>query len=84
MFTTNWERNEEMKMRKRKIQRLQEEEIDQHDEEHPLKSFYTKESPGNKGKRPNNDVNNRGTGGDAGGVSASDCAELGKHGSIMR
>jgi len=52
------------------IQRLQE-AIMRHDKKHPIKSFYTKD---------NNNVDNRGAGGGAGGVSATDVAELGAHG----
>ena len=52
------------------IQRLQE-TIDQYDK--PMKSFYTKDS-----------VDDRRAGGGAGGISATDCAELGAHGSEMK
>jgi hypothetical protein len=40
----------------------------------------TNKTQGNKRKRLNSDVNDRGAGGGAGGVGATDCAELGAHG----
>jgi len=73
------EKDEETEDAEAQIQRLQE-AIMRHDKKHPIKSFYTKDNNNNKRKRPNNDVDNRGAGGGAGGVSATDVAELGAHG----
>jgi len=72
------EKDEETEDAEAEIQRLQE-AIMRHDKKHPIKSFYTKDN-NNKRKRPNNDVDNRGAGEGAGGVSATDVAVLGAHG----
>ena len=66
-----------------KIQQFQN-RIDQHNKDHKLKSFHTKDTsgttsgdnntPGKKRKR------SQGAGEDAGGEDGSDCAELGAHG----
>lgn len=61
------------------IRQLQD-QIMQHHKKHPLKSFYTKDSPGNKRKRPNNGTDNQGTDGGAGGVNPTNFAELEAHG----
>jgi hypothetical protein len=76
------ERAEETEDIETKIQQLQN-KINQHDKKYPMKSFHTKDSPGtnntqgNKRKRRNSDVDDRGAGG---GVSETDCVELGAHG----
>src|SRR6267154_4530657 len=60
--------------------------IDQHDKEYPMRSFHTKDIPetnitqGNHRKRLDRDVDDRGAGGGATGVGATDCTELGAHG----
>ena len=61
--------------------RLLQRKIDQYDSQNPMKTFYTKDSPGtgSKRKRLNNTAkNNQGAGGGAGGTR--DCAELEEHG----
>jgi len=76
------ERAEETEDTEAEIQQLQN-KINQHDKKYPMKSFHTKDYPGtnntqgNKRKRRNSDVDDQGSGG---GVSATDCAELGAHG----
>jgi hypothetical protein len=73
------DRDEETEGSVAEIERLQD-KINQRNEEHTLKSFYTKD--GNERRRLNDDVNGQGAGGcgGAGGVSGTDCAELGAHG----
>jgi hypothetical protein len=55
-----------------KIRQLQN-KIEKHDKQHPMKAFNTRDTRGNKRKRPNSDVDNRGAGG-------GQCAELEAHG----
>lgn len=55
------------------IRRLQN-RIEQHDEEYPMMSFHTRDTS------DSSDVDDRGAGGGARDVSATDCAELGEHG----
>jgi hypothetical protein len=45
-----------------------------------LKSFYTNDTRGGKRKRTESAVDDQGAGGGAGGVGATDYAELGAHG----
>jgi hypothetical protein len=73
------ERDKETEDTETKIQELQE-RIDDHNEDFPMKSFHTKDTQGNKRKRPDRDVDDQGADGGAGGVDATDCAELGTHG----
>ncbi|KAF8506612.1 kinase-like domain-containing protein [Russula emetica] len=70
------EKEEEAGDTKAKIQQLQN-RINQHHRKYPMKSFHTKDTR-NKRKRPDSDVDS--AGGGAGGVDATDCAELGAHG----
>jgi len=59
--------------------------IDQHHEKFPMETFSTKRargdnnSQGSKRERPDGDLSNPGIGGGAGGVRATDCAELRAH-----
>jgi hypothetical protein len=73
------DRDEETEDSVAEIKRFQD-KINQRNQEHTLKSFYTKD--GNERSRLNDDVNGQGAGGGggAGGVSGTDCAELGAHG----
>ena len=78
------ERDEESEDAKAKIDQLQS-KIEKYDNEYPMKSFNTKDSPGtnntgNKRKRPDRDVGDQGTGGGAGSVDGTDCAELETYG----
>jgi len=73
------ERDEETGDTEAKIKALQN-RINNHDKRFPMKSFNTKDT--DKRKRPDNDVDDRGAGGDGGakGVCATECAELRAHG----
>ena len=73
------ERDEETEDTKAKIQQLQD-KIDQHDKEYPMKSFHTKDTVGNKRKCLDRGADDRGAGGGAGDIGATDCAELRAHG----
>jgi hypothetical protein len=53
--------------------------VNQHNKQCPMMSFDANNTEGNKRKRPDSDVDDRGTCGGAGG-SATEYAELGAHG----
>jgi len=70
------EREEESEDTKARITQLQN-NIKQHDKEHPMKSFHTKDTSNtqaNKRKRPNKEVD--GQGADPKGLGITGCAEL--------
>jgi hypothetical protein len=75
------ERDKETEDTEAKINELRGKIYD-HNKHFPMKSFHTEDTQGNRRKCPDRDVDDRstGTGGGAGGVDATDCAELEAHG----